>query len=113
MKRIASCALVLALGLFFVHLAPAFAGQHIVIDTNVGNTSVYGNSPDPDGTAPPDEPTATGNSVTVNNGGTVGLTVYGGYARSDTGNATATGNSVTVNSGGMVVWDVRGGYAIG
>ncbi|MCL2011034.1 MAG: hypothetical protein FWG71_10910, partial [Synergistaceae bacterium] len=141
MKRVASCALVLALGLFFVPL-PAFAAQHIVIDTDVGDTWVYGNSPNPNGTQEPNELTATGNSVTVNSGGkvdlsvicgyadstsdnaaatgnsvtvnsggTVGRSVYGGYARSDSGTATATGNSVTVNSGGAVRQNVYGGYA--
>ncbi|MDR2055232.1 MAG: hypothetical protein LBQ10_05120, partial [Desulfovibrio sp.] len=100
----------LALGLIFVPLSPAFSGQIIIIDTNLGATDVYGNGSPPNGSGPPTADTATDNAVNVLSGGAVGGNVYGGYAESYSGAATATGNSAAI-SGGTVSGSVYGGEA--
>ena len=91
--------------------SPAFAGQTITIDGNVGHT-VYGNGTPPDGSGTAGDP--SNNTVNINNGGTVtgGGDVFGGYVYS-AGSATANDNRVTVNSGGTVTGTVYGGRAAG
>ena len=101
---------VLIFAVFFVPVTAWAAGQNIVISGPIA-IDVYGNGTPPDGTPLavwPDN--ADGNSVTVNNGGSVNMSITGGYADSNTGDVTATGNTVEIN-GGTVGADIYGGYA--
>ncbi len=95
---------------FFLPASPAFAGQTVIIGSDVTG-SVAGNSNGPNGTwsTPTDLLNPKSNTVILNNGTVTGY-VYGGYAESNSGSATATGNSVTI-SGGTVNGNVHGGYA--
>jgi hypothetical protein len=121
-KRILSCPLIFAFGLFFaLWAAPASAAQSVIINTDVGNTSVYGNSPNLNGLTAPgnDTLTASGNSVTLQNGGVAGSVLGGVYGSevntisSTSSNISATGNSVNVTGGTVTSFPfVVGGYAI-
>ena len=94
----------LGLGLFFVSLSPA-VGQDIVISGPVIH-DVLGNGDSANNGAinpgpgwPPDN--VSGNSVTINGGGSVDGTISGGYAQNDSGAATVTNNHVTINGGSV------------
>ena len=97
---------ILALMSLCLATGAAWAGQDIDISGVIAD-NVLGNGTPPDGTAPavwPDN--AEGNSVTINNGGSVAGVVFGGA-----GIVSVTNNSVTVNSGGSVSSVVAGGFA--
>jgi hypothetical protein len=98
--------LVLALPLFS---SPAL-GEIIIINSSVSD-NVYGNGDQPAGF--PLNPTLSpsGNTVTIDPGGTVTGAVYGGYANVPSGSVTVTNNKVIISSGGTVTGAVYGGYA--
>ena len=102
-KKTLSLLLAVCLALMLLPMT-AGAASDIIIEGRTVNDDVHGNGSQPDGDLSwplPEIETATGNSVTINNGGTVTGSVYGGIANSNTSNATATGNGVTINNGGM------------
>ena len=104
----------LTLGLFFCSLlaAPqALAGQTITINGNASD-DVLGNGPGYNGYW--DHNSATllnpSNNFVFVKSGSMGMSVFGGFAPGNAGTATATDNMVSIN--GTVGRNVYGGYAL-